>query len=203
MEGEEHQEFNERLKARGILPSNATWVGTAWHNRKYKFFWRRRCGKHVVYRTKAAVRKNPACLSCPLCDSAGIGVYKKCGRATPVGKLEPRLWRMLDHKSGLAWSLHDRIEGWKGGVDACVHLGTARRLCIQVDGMTHKKKCMSDKRNQPAIDARFNSVATAAGYSVLRLEEDHSECSWQAALDEALSACRDTGAPARVMRSRG
>lgn len=191
------------MRARGRLPSTACWGDTAWHNRKYKFFWRRRCGRHVVYRTKAAVRKNPAGPECPLCNSAGIAVYKRCGRARPVGKLEPRLWKMLDHKHDLTWSLHDRIEGWNGGVDACVHLGTARQLCIQVDGMTHKTKCMSDKKNQPSIDALFNSVATGAGYSVLRLDEDHSEGSWQAALDEALSACMDTGAPAGLFRSRG
>jgi len=109
--------------------------------------------------------------------------------ARTVGKGEGRLWAMLDSKQGLTWSLQDRIEGWKGCVDACVHLGCARRLCIQVDGVTHKKKCMSTRKDQPSIDLRFNAVAVGASYSVVRLDEDHSQASWQAALNEALKAC--------------
>lgn len=149
------------------------------------------------------MKKNPGCLQCPLCHAAGYKVYKKCGMARPVGKGEKRLWDMLDHKQGLAWSLQDRIEGWKGGVDACVHLGCARRLCIQVDGVTHKKKCMSTRKNQPCIDARFDQSALAADYNVLRVDEDHSQGSWLAALDQALAACSSSGGCAQVFRSVG
>lgn len=145
------------------------------------------CGRHVLYRTKAALLANPACLQCPTCN--GVWVYNKCGRAVPVGVAEERLWHLLDKQVGLVWSLQDRIKGWKGGIDAVAYFPLQCWLCIQVDGPTHGRKCMSDRRDQPIKDGDFNAIALGLGMSVLRLDELHSEGSWEAALTDALGQC--------------
>jgi len=148
----------------------------------------------MAYRTKAAVTNNPDTLLCPLCDPRGIGIYHACGLAVPVGRDEARLWNMLESEfPGGAWSVQDRIRGeremWRGRVDACLYFPLQRWLVVQVDGMTHSKKCMSHKPQpfQLSKDADFNCIALAAQFSVLRLDTDLPDGVWRAALQAAYS----------------
>lgn len=194
--GEEHADLNNQLRQRGLLSKTARWSGVnaiGNTNTKHKFFVWRRCGKHVLYRTKGAITLKPGSLECPVCS--GIQVYKKAGRnIRPVGVAECRLWKMLENKfPGCVWSLQDRVGNWKGGVDACVYFPLAHFLAIQVDGVTHGRKLMSDKKNQAAKDDEFGQVAKRAGYRVLRLDEVHGDEVWEAALERAITACAEVG----------
>lgn len=197
-------EFNNMLRAVGRLPVGVVWGDTSWNNREHRFFVWRRCGRHPLYRTKAALAGNPASLDCPQCDPRGIGVYKRCGITRTVGDAEVRLWGMLERRPGLVWSLQDGcVKNWKGRIDACVYFPLHRWLCIQVDGMTHNKKMISTRKHQPAVDERFNNMALSQGFSVLRLHEDHTAESWEAALATALQACSAEGAEPRSFVSVG
>lgn len=130
-------------------------------------------------------------------------MFKKCGRLRPVGVDEARLWNILDRIfPGDVWSVQDRLRGWAGKVDACMYFPWETWLAIQVDGITHGRQCMRDKPNQLQVDARFNSVAMAAGMSVVRLDTRHSDSAWEDALRRARDACRYETAPVQLFCSR-
>jgi hypothetical protein len=196
-------ELNYKLQQRGELPAGITPESLSHDNCKYKFFFKRGCGRHVAYRTLAAVRRRAANMRCPVCYPDAPYNTKKCGRARVVGKEEARLWEMLDRRSDLAWSAQDRIKGWRGRIDACVYFPLQRWLTIQVDGETHSTNPMKDRgvAEQLAKDARFGEEARQQGRCVLRLDARHSAAAWEAALQQAIASCSTAGSDAELICS--
>jgi hypothetical protein len=124
-----------------------------------------------------------------------------------MGRDEFRLFELLDTMfPNLVWSAQDHVSGWRGGaVDVCVYFPLERWLTIQVDGPTHRDACMSDRplERQQEIDDKFGAAAVAAGWSVMRLNTDHSNGAWVEALGRAVAACRDAGNSPQIFYSEG
>lgn len=201
MDGEEASLINAQLRSRGLLRSRRTWVTISKRDTRHKFFVRRACDVHYTYRTRAAVASNPAALQCPVCNRDGTSITDRRGRARVVSPDEEWVWDELDER-GVVWSLQDRVSDWAGAVDACVYFPLQQWLCIQVDGITHKGKPMSDRRDQLGKDALFDTSAVAAGFSVLRLDTRHNARTWATALDQALAHGSVRGRPPTVFTSQ-
>jgi hypothetical protein len=202
MEPKADTELNRQLIQRGLLDLHEDKANP--DDSISKFFYEREYGRHRALRSKAAVKRNPDTLQCPLCNPNAIILTQERGRSVVVGQGEKRLWRLLDEGEWI-WSSHDRIKGWRGAVDACVYFPLQQFLAIQVDGMTHNAKPMSDisREQQQMNDERFNSAAVkpqpeGAGMCVLRLDPQHSEAAWRHALHTAVNAC-NSGIPPCVM----
>lgn len=199
MEIEADTELNHQLIDRGLLDRHEEKIGK--NDSTRKVFYKRECGCHRALRSKAAVKRNAQTLECPICNTNAKILKSKRGRCVVVGEGEVRLWELLD-KQGWTWSLHDRIRGWLGVVDACVYFPLQQFLAIQVDGKTHNDKPMSDisKEKQAMTDRRFNSSAITptpprAGMCVLRLDPQHSQRAWELALHTAVQACNSSNPP--------
>ena len=200
---EPHREFNQMLVTICVLEEDRAFDKGGDTNSTYQYFYKRRCargGKHVAYRSKAAVARRPGTLECPRCNPQAMFYRRKRGRCKPVGEDEFRLHELLDDKfPDLAWSIQDRIRGWRGGaVDVSIFFPMQRWLAIQVDGPTHRRSLMSGRSDQASIDARFCEAATRAGWSVLRLNTEHSNYEWEIALNTALDACAQPNNPPQV-----
>ncbi len=200
MEGDKAARLNAQLRARGVLTSERSWDTISTNDCRHKFFVDRTCGQHVAYRTRAAVHRNPTTLECPVCNPGNTSITNRRGRARVVSPDEAKLWEMA-FGPGVEWSLQDRVPGWMGAVDVCVYLPLQHWLCIQVDGITHRGKPMSDRREQLAKDDQFNATAISAGYSVLRLDARHHAGNWKSALQQALDHCKSAGNPPTLFHS--
>ena len=201
MDAQEATSINDLLRGCGILRSKRTWDTISSNDCRHKWFLLRTCGQHYAYRTRAAVSRHPATLECPMCDRDRTSITNKRGRARVVSPDEEKLWEM-GLGEGVVWSLQDRVPNWKGAVDVCVCFPLQQWLCIQVDGITHMRKPMSDRKDQLLKDARFNEIAMEGGYSVLRLDAYHHVESWQAALNKALAHCKSHGQPPTLFESQ-
>lgn len=203
--------LNNKLREEGLLPPGVTFYGTAPSNSVHNFFHLRTCNTHVAYRTRAAVRRNPRTLGCPLCSLEDREhFWRMVGRSRLVGKGELRLWQILHIiLPPRAWSVQDRIRGWNGTIDACVYFPLQRWLCIQVDGITHSSRPMRGKPDSLITHARFEHAALHPdpddsrpppyrAYNVLRLPEKDSDAAWESAIIRAVRACMQPGAPAQV-----
>jgi hypothetical protein len=71
-----------------------------------------------------------------------------------------------------------------------VYFPLGRRLAIQVDGVTHGRRCMSGRPAQAQGESDYSFVDTGirSGWNVLRLDYMHSNESWRVALERALNA---------------